>query len=99
MSIEDISEPMFQGRNTYTELELNVPLEASAVNTVDKPTVCPAADPFMDQASYPSCVCRVDGSFVRQKTSPNTYQKWCSKDYQECPAWRLKRDRELQAKS
>ena len=98
MAVKDISEPMFTGRNTYTGLELNVPDDPRAVDCITDEPVCPAALPFMHEASYPSCVCRVDGTEIKQKLNPNSYRKWCAGDHQACPVWRMARDRELAAK-
>lgn len=99
MSVKDISQPMFTGRNTYTDLSLNVPDDPRAVDCITDEPVCPAAFPYMHEASYQSCVCKIEGREIKQKLNPNTYRKWCSSNFQECPVWRMKRDRELAAKA
>lgn len=98
MSVKDISEPMFHGRSTYTELDINVPLDPRQVDCITDPPVCPAAIPFMHEASYQSCFCQIEEREIKQKLNPNTYRKWCSANHQECPVWRMQRDRDLQAK-
>ena len=87
--------------NPHT-LDMNVPLTADLVYIppeVESASIqCPAGEAFRHDASYPACLCRVDMSTVSAKTSPNGYKKWCTDKYQECPVWRMKRERELAEK-
>lgn len=86
------------------DFEMNVPPSEDLVwisEEVEKSTIaCPAGKYFREQGTYPACICRVDNSVVSAKSSPNSYKKWCSSlgNYQECPVWRMKREREIAEK-
>lgn len=53
------------------------------------PPICPAAFAVAcgRKTGHPGVVCGVDGSYVDSVTSPTAFYSYCTRDYQNCPAW------------